>query len=92
MALAHLLGRPRALDGDVCDARPDPVSVPVDRRALLVDLDVDAALAFLVVEKSCPDGTNGEHADRWNSQVSVRLQEPGACAKSGAVASKRIRP
>ena len=39
-------------------------SVPVDGHAMLVDLDVDPALAFLLVEIACPNGADSEHDDQ----------------------------
>lgn len=36
---------------------------------MLVDLDVDPALAFLLVEIACPDGADSEHDDQDEKNI-----------------------
>jgi hypothetical protein len=42
---------------------------PVDGEANLVDLDVDAALTFLLVQITRPHGASGEHSVSWVSGI-----------------------
>lgn len=39
-------------------------SVSVDGHAMFVDLDIDAALAFLIVQIASPDSANRENPDQ----------------------------
>ena len=46
-------------------------SVSLDGHAIFVDLDVDAALALLIVEIGGPDAENGQHPDQDEQKVPV---------------------
>lgn len=74
---------------------------------MLVDLDVDAALAFLIVKVTCPGRDDRERTDHDEKDIPIhrpmprlflrltdaaRLREPGARAEAVARVPRRILP
>lgn len=44
-------------------------SIALDRDTVLVDFDIDAALAFLIIKIACHDQADGEYNDHGKKQI-----------------------